>query len=253
MIVGQTGLRLSFLLERGALVVYISLADINIEIDTDSEYIKKKCRDYIAEFETPDLKIKISDSEIEKEMALSPGFSRDYYESLCVYRAICLRMPLYNRLLLHSVVIEADGRGYAFAAKSGVGKTTHMRMWLEAFGDSVTVINGDKPIYAIENGKVYAYGTPWCGKEGYNANRKTEICAIGFIYRSEENKTERISANSALDTIFNQILMPQDTQAAIKTLDMAGMLLEKIPLYKIECNISADAARVARKVLDKAQ
>lgn len=251
-IIGQTGLRLSFLLERGQSMVRIKLAGLGVEIDTESEYIRKKCSDYIADFDAPDISIKVSEEEIEKEKALYPGFSRDYYEFVCAYRAICLKMPLFNRMLMHSVVIEADGRGYAFAAKSGVGKTTHMRMWLEAFGDSVTVINGDKPIYAFENGKITAYGTPWCGKEGYQKNRGTELRAICLIKRAKQNKIVPVKAKDAANQMFGQILIPKNEEEAIKTLDMCSELLEKIPVYEMHCNISKEAAIVAKTVLDKA-
>ncbi len=233
-------------------MVRIKLAGINIEIDSDSEYIKEKCRDYLADFDVPDMKVKVSESEIEKEKALAPGFSRDYYEYVCTYRNICLQMPLYNRLLVHSAIIDINGRGYAFTAKSGVGKTTHMLKWRETFGDSVTIINGDKPIYAFERGKIVAYGTPWCGKEGFHTNRGTELRAICLIRRGEENKIRKIEAKDAMNFIFNQILLPKSADAAAKTLELCSELLDKIPVYELYCTISKDAAIVARKELDKA-
>ena len=230
----------------------INITGLNIEIAGESAYIKEKCRDYIAKCAHPDITVSVTKQEIEKEKAGCPGFSDDYYEYVCVYRQICLKLPLYGRMLVHSAVIDVNGRGYAFTAKSGVGKTTHIRMWKQAFGDEVSIINGDKPIYRFENGKVYACGTPWCGKEGYNVNRETELKAICFVNRGIENKIERIEPKIAADLFFGQILMPNDADAAIKTLELCSELLESIPLYNLWCNISEDAAIVARKSLDLA-
>ncbi|MBQ7822159.1 MAG: hypothetical protein IJ391_07745 [Clostridia bacterium] len=232
--------------------IVIRMSQLNIEIDTQSEYIKKKCSDYLTDSADIDMSVKVTREEIEHEKALSPGYTDDYYEFVCVYRAICMKMPLYDRLLVHSAVIDTDGRGYAFAAKSGVGKTTHIRMWKQAFGDSVSIINGDKPIYRFENGRIYACGTPWCGKEGYNINRETELKAICFINRGEENKLQKIEPGKASDLVFGQIIMPKSADAAIKTLELCSSLLKHVPVYNLWCDISTDAAHTAKKVLELA-
>ena len=96
-------------------------------------------------------------------------------------------MPDFDAFLLHAAVIEVDGLAYAFAAPSGTGKTTHIALWKKFFGDRANIINGDKPIIRFENGTPYIYGTPWCGKEGYNINTKAPLAALCFIERSPEN------------------------------------------------------------------
>lgn len=232
--------------------IFIRMSELNIEIDTKSEYVKRKCSDYLVNAEKADMKVGVTREEIEREKALSPGYTDDYYEFVCIYRAICMKMPLYDRLLVHSAVIDDGGRGYAFSAKSGVGKTTHIRMWKQAFADDVSIINGDKPIYRFEDGKIYACGTPWCGKEGYNQNRETELRAICFINRGEENKIERLEGKNAADLVFGQIIMPKSEELAIKTLELCSQMLKILPVYKLYCNISTDAAVVARKVLSQA-
>ena len=232
--------------------IVIRMSELNIEIDTESDYVKRKCSDYTVDVTDADMKIGVSREEIEQEKALSPGYTDDYYEFVCIYRAICMKMPLYDRLLVHSAVIDDNGRGYAFSAKSGVGKTTHIRMWKEAFGDKISIINGDKPIYRFKDGKIYACGTPWCGKEGYNENRESELRAICFINRGEENRIEKFEGKDAADLVFGQIIMPRSADAAIKTLELCSQMLKSLPVYRLYCNISTDAAQVAREELVKA-
>ena len=39
----------------------------------------------------------------------------------------------------------------------------------------------------IIDGKAYAYGTPWCGKDGINQNKKVPLQGICFLIQSKEN------------------------------------------------------------------
>ncbi len=48
--------------------------------------------------------------------------------------------------MLHASLISFDGKGYAFSAPSGYGKSTHARLWRGYFGSRVLILNGDKPI-----------------------------------------------------------------------------------------------------------
>lgn len=51
-----------------------------------------------------------------------------------------------NTLLFHSSVIEKDGKGFLFLGRSGTGKSTHSRLWMEH----------------IEGGRFSTTTTPWC-------------------------------------------------------------------------------------------
>ena len=59
----------------------------------------------------------------------------------------------YDAFLFHAAVISYAGRGFAFAAKSGTGKSTHVAQWMRALGDDVVVVNGDKPILRWRSGE----------------------------------------------------------------------------------------------------
>ena len=48
------------------------------------------------------------------------------------------------------------------------------------------------------NGKIYGYGTPWCGKEGISQNRRVEITDILMIRRGEDNSATSLAPASAL-------------------------------------------------------
>ena len=127
---------------------WISLADLTVEINSKYDRLRSFCEEYIVtKDEKAEIAVSVTDDEIDSEMSLCGDLhSRAYCENLCIYRAIAERLPEYNRFVLHGAALSTFGKGYIFAAPSGVGKSTHVRLWRECFGDNVKIINGDKPI-----------------------------------------------------------------------------------------------------------
>jgi hypothetical protein len=172
--------------EKGVFMFDIRIANIHVRIDNAYYYVFHLCREYIIESnEIPALYIQVSEEEIAKEISIAEhSVSKDYAESVCVYRQICRQLPeRFQSFLMHSAVIEYQGAGYAFAAHSGTGKSTHIALWRKHFGNSVRIINGDKPIMRFIDGHLYAFGTPWCGKEGWQTNMGVPLKAICFLER----------------------------------------------------------------------
>ena len=143
----------------------IKIADIPVGIDNRYPYVWNMCREFEVKNVNPAFTVSVSEEEISEEQAGELSYSRGYCESLCLYRKICCRLARYDAFLMHSAVIAVDGRAYVFTAPSGTGKTTHIRLWLELFGNRAQVINGDKPVFRFMDDVLYACGTPWRGKE----------------------------------------------------------------------------------------
>ncbi|MBO5415700.1 MAG: hypothetical protein J6A83_03645 [Clostridia bacterium] len=229
-------------------MLYIKIADLKIQIDNKYNYVRGLCRDYIIdECEDFDLSISVSEKEIDDEIAVAEvAVSRGYAEGVCIYRNICYQLPTkFNSYLLHSALIEYEGKGYAFAAKSGTGKSTHISIWQKVFGDGVRIINGDKPIVRYIDGDFIAYGTPWCGKEGFAVNDSVPLRALCFIERSPTNSIERIPAADAVLRVFHQILTPRDAATVDALFPLLDETLKKVPCYLLKCNMDDEAAIVA--------
>ncbi len=226
----------------------IRIADINVRIDNKFEYVLKLCNKYIiADTEIPDIEIAVTDEELDTEMSVAEiKVTRGYAEGVCVYRKICKQLPmLFQSYLFHSAVIEYEGKGYAFAAKSGTGKSTHISLWRKHFGKDVHIVNGDKPIMRFVNDELRAYGTPWCGKEGLENNTSVALFAICFIERSQINTIRRITPDEAIMRMFQQILTPDDLSSVDALFPLLDRTLTQIPCYVLGCNISEEAAEVA--------
>ena len=226
----------------------IRIADLTIEIHNQYAYVEDLCRDYlVANVDTPDMRIVPTGADIAYEHSLSDvTISQAYAEGICVYRLICRQLPAnFQSFLLHGAVIEYEGRGYIFTAKSGTGKSTHVALWQKQFGKDVHVVNGDKPILRFAEDSLYAYGTPWCGKEGYQTNMSVPVAGICFLERAPHNEIHRISAEDALTRIFHQILTPSDLATFDALVPLLDRTLTQIPCYLLKCNISEEAAVVA--------
>ena len=100
----------------------------------------------------------------ELEGAAVREYADPYLETLAVYRKLAQLLVQDDILLMHGAVVAVDGQAYLFTAKSGTGKTTHTRLWMQQFGDRAVMVNGDKPLLHITNEGVTVYGTPWDGK-----------------------------------------------------------------------------------------
>ncbi len=221
----------------------IKIAELTIGIDEKYEFVKRFCKDYIVQGQTHDFCVSADDSDIEKEY-LDSGekFSKPYCESVCIYREICRKLPLYDAFLLHAAVIECDGKSYAFTAKSGTGKSTHIKLWQKVFGQRCRIINGDKPIIRKFNDKYFACGTPWCGKEGYQTNAISPIAGLCFLERAEDNSIFRAHSDDILNRIFFQLLIPKDRHSQNLFFSLLDDFLKITPTYLLRCNMDESAA-----------
>lgn len=229
-------------------------ADFIVDMQAEYQGIEKACKNYFIESEKSDISFSCTDSEIKYENQENRNFSDAYLEFISMHRKLAEWLPLHNAFVLHSATFDVEGEGVAFAAHSGTGKTTHMRLWQELLGDRMVVVNGDKPIVRFfddEPAIPYAYGTPWNGKERLGCNMRTPLKHICFIKRSETNYVEPMEKQEAIDLIFNQVYMPKDPMAVMNTMQLIDRLLSCCNLWTIHCNMDPEAAEVAYKTIFK--
>lgn len=229
----------------------IRLANLVIGMENKYEYVRQLCREYETDVGIPDFCVSATEREIAREQKGSVEdrgvgiFSPQYCESICLYRAVCLKLVEYDAFLMHAAAVELDGETYLFTAKSGTGKTTHARLWLEEFGDRARMINGDKPVLRFLNERLYAFGTPWCGKENLGSNAVSPVKAICFLERGADNHIRRLGQGEVIGRIFHQLLMPREEETMIHFLDMVDRMIGTVDCYLLQCNMDREAARVA--------
>ena len=231
----------------------IKIADLVVEIDNLHDQIEYICRDYLYKGEHCDFSIVISQKDIDDERERfkdSHLYNDAYIENICIYRQICLNLLRYDAFVMHAAVIGVDDYAYAFTAKSGTGKSTHICLWRQLLGERVYVINGDKPVLRFIDGKLFAYGTPWCGKEMWNTNTRAELKGLCFIERGELNQIDKIEPQEAAPLIMKQILIPNDSFGVIKTFDLVDKMLKDVTSWKLKCTVSVEAAMIAYNAMN---
>lgn len=230
----------------------IKVADRIIAIDSRYDFIKEYCKDYCVSDAKADISISVTEQEILAEDSLDEAqdFPPAYLETLAVLRKISEHLAKDNRILFHGVVIAYNGEdGYLFTAASGTGKSTHARLWKKYLKDAVEVVNGDKPMIVVENGQAIAYGTPWAGKEGWQKNRSVKLKGICIIEQGLQNEIHRVEPLQYLDTLFRQIHIPKNAEAAGRTLELFDEFMTVVPLYVLKCDISEEAVKCSYEKL----
>ena len=219
----------------------LKIADFLVNIENKNEKV------------SADVSIYISKEDLDFELCLAESeFHENYIKFIAIFRKLAEWLPNNGAFVLHSACFDVNGEGVAFAAHSGTGKTTHMRLWQEYLGDKMVVVNGDKPIVRFfddEPDCPYAYGTPWNGKERLGCNMRTPLKHICFIERSEKNYVEPMEKTDAIDRIFNQVYMPKDPVAVMNTMQLIDRLLSCCKLWTIHCNMNPKAAEIAYKTI----
>ena len=226
------------------------IAGMRISINNRCKYTDRFCQGYLSkDQETPaDITAVVTDEEFYAEKELSEGFSDGYIENICLYRCICRQLPQYNRMLLHSAVIQYDGEAFAFLGRSGTGKSTHTGLWMQ-YLNGVSVVNGDKPILECRQNEFWAYGTPWQGKENLGENTFAPLKGLCFLEQAKVNKIEKLTPAQAASRIFQQVLLPDEAHNAEKTLELIDTLVTHTPCYLLQCDISETAVKKSFEAL----
>lgn len=229
------------------------IADFKWDIDEKYNTLQKEGEDYLAQFDSADFSISITDHDLLIENSLSEfPCKKDYLEYIAVLRKVGEIIPLYDGFVLHGACIDVDNTGFVFLAPSGTGKTTHLFSWKNYLKDKLCIVNGDKPIVRFIDSKPIAFGTPWNGKEKLGENTKTKLKHLCFIERSETNFAEEITKEQAIERILNQVYMPRtNPMATAKTIELIDKLLASCKLWVIHCNLDKNAGEIAYKTIIK--
>lgn len=160
------------------------------------------------------------------------------------------RTATLGTLEMHSSVVTNGGKAYMFLGKSGTGKSTHSRQWLESI-PGTELLNDDNPIIRLEaDGTVRVYGSPWSGKTPCYRNASAPVGAIVRIRQCPENRISRLSVVESYASVYSSCsgLKFYKSMADAIHSTLEGVVLG-VPCYVLDCRPDHDAARVCHEAV----
>lgn len=158
---------------------------------------------------------------------------------------------LHQTLMIHASLVRCDGKGYAFIAKSGTGKSTQVSMWLR-YIENCDLMNDDNPIVRVIDNQVFIYGSPWSGKTPCYRQVKAPLGAITRIDRAQENSIEKLPPIEAFASFLPSCsTMKWDKDIFNAICNTVTKVVELVGIYTLHCLPNEEAARVCHAAVTK--
>ena len=138
-----------------------------------------------------------------------------------------------------------EARGYLFLGHSGTGKSTHARMWLQAFPDA-WLLNDDNPILRVmDNGEVRVYGSPWSGKTPCYKNQYVRVGGIVKLSQAPHNKLRKLSLPEAYAYILSSASgLKVESKMTDSMHETIKHVVTHVGCYHLDCLPNTEAAEV---------
>lgn len=150
---------------------------------------------------------------------------------------------------IHSASIQYNNHALLFSGHSGMGKSTHTKLWNKILG--TPFINGDLNLVGYENSEPVVYGIPWCGTSGIYSTSAYPLGGIVLLGQSPHNTIRDITDDEKQLRIMQRIISPAWTEEQLTAnLEFAGRLTDSIPVIHYSCNMNSDAVYTLKKHID---
>lgn len=229
------------------------IADVVFGAEIVTPYLKGLCApyEYIGERDA-EVVFKISRSEVEKVLETFPSWSVGTAESEVLLNKFASFLVESGRgFMFHSSAVAVDGKAYLFTALSGVGKSTHARLWRELLGEKAEMVNDDKPCITVKGGKVFVHGTPWQGKHNLGSNTQVEVEAICKISRANTNEIRRGKISEMIITFLEQTIRPTEKKSMDNLVDLVEKVITSVSIYSLSCDKSLESAKLSYNAMVK--
>lgn len=224
------------------------ICGMNVACDFRYPTMTARAEKYLTDGGSAEITVPFCEQAMKELIANQPHLSMNECEIIKTATSFYTQLLSHGGFMLHSSAVEYNGGAYLFSAPSGTGKSTHTALWLKEF-EGARIINDDKPAILLKEDGIFACGTPWSGKSDLNLPVCVPLKGICILERSAENHIERLSAESALFPLLDQTVRPQDEERMGLLLEMLERVIDEVGVWKMGCNISAQAARMAYETM----
>ncbi len=135
-------------------------------------------------------------------------------------------------VLLHACAIDRGGTGIAFVGKSGAGKSTMARLWMERGVGSVLC---DDRIIARKSDQAFTiYGTPWHGDIAAVSSASVPLERLYFLRHASANRVTQLGPAESVSRLMGCVFAPWwDREGMAFTLSFLEDLVRTVPCFEL--------------------
>ena len=182
--------------------------------------------------------------DFRKISALLRWQDRYFPMALCSLLRIAFAQAVlkHSAVSMHSSVVLDSGHAVMFMGRSGTGKSTHSRLWIENI-EGVSLLNDDNPIVRILDGKPVAYGSPWSGKTPCYKNAYVRVGGIVKLSQAPHNTLCPLTLPQAYAYILSSVSgLKMIPQMADDIYESIKYIITHVRCYHLDCLPNTDAA-----------
>lgn len=156
---------------------------------------------------------------------------------------------LHGMVAIHSTSILYQGKAWLFSGHSGMGKSTHARLWQDTFG--VPLLNGDLNLLGEKEGKPYIFGIPWCGTSGIFDTKAHPLGGIILLKRDQTNHVKELSPAEQVLLVDQRLISHSWTEALFDAnLSLIQKIAPELLICSLYCTKDPEAAIVMRSRIE---
>ncbi|MBQ4128408.1 MAG: hypothetical protein IJD68_01390 [Ruminococcus sp.] len=203
------------------------IAELNLEILTNSKTLLKHLKPYETSFEyKPNLTLSISDDMLLQFMEEYEGFTADVIE--CIYLSTEFMRALFdfNGISVFSTAVEYDGSAVLFAAPFSEENVAD-----KLPDDKVLAV--DYPAIRLISDTFYAYGTPF-GMMGDKAKDvKLPIKSIVYVDNERFDSLKTLDTKDMVSCFVRSVMMSIKSERTKHSLFMLEKMMRKVKFYGV--------------------
>lgn len=137
-------------------------------------------------------------------------------------------------VVLHASYIVHGGKAILFTAPSGTGKSTQADLWKELRG--ARIINGDRAVIRMTDGRAVACGIPFAGSSEYCENVTAPLAAIVYLGQAPQTTISRLAGFRAFCRVWEGCSVNTWDRADVeKATGIVEDIVSRVPVYYLPC------------------
>jgi hypothetical protein len=198
----------------------------------------------------------ISEAHLKKDASyarfyITPPFEEELQTDLFhAIRLIFLYLAQrHGMFAIHSSSILYKGKAWLFSGHSGMGKSTHTKLWNTLY--HTPFINGDLNLMTITKDGPVIHGIPWCGTSEIYDTNTYPLGGIVLLGRADTDSCEELPPNEQSLFVMQRLISPSWTEELFScNLDFTTKLAKQLPICRLKCTKEPSAAQTMKEWID---